>query len=80
LALYLKLVTNYILFKIKKFSNKLKIEKLVTQLSKSFGMFFKLKHFTTNISVLNYVDFAFFIYFKMPQRFQVMWNIIPTML
>ena len=35
------------------------IEKLVTQLSKSCGMLFKLKHYT-NISVLKYVYFALF--------------------
>jgi len=35
------------------------IEKLVTQLSKSYGMLFKLKHYT-NISVLKSVYFALF--------------------
>ena len=37
----------------------LKIEKLVTQLSKSCGMLFKLKHYA-NISVLKSVYFALF--------------------
>jgi len=35
------------------------IEKLITQLSKSCGMLFKLKHYT-NISVLKSVYFALF--------------------
>jgi len=38
---------------------KLPMEKLITQLSKSCGMLFKLKHYT-NISVLKSVYFALF--------------------
>jgi len=42
-----------------KLSWQLQIEKLVTQLSKPWGMLFKLRHYT-NISVLKFVYFAFF--------------------
>jgi len=42
-----------------KLNCKLQIETLVTQLSKSYGMLFKLKHYTNN-SVLKSVYFALF--------------------